>query len=636
MKKLWLSILATMLVVVFVAPAFAWEYSMTGQFEWRQQYLSRMGNNDIFGNTSLQGTGISPTLAQTPVLTTVVLPLVGPITTITTAGVKNFIGFAGPSIYTIAIGNVGTPQQANRDSGVGTSIIRGGFSTYGDAAWIGDQRLTFNPSIRVNNAIRISGLYTVGGFRNKFLQNGTNAGALGGVGIPPFERYGTLSESASAYNTVAIGSWEQVRATIQVPWGTIAIGHRDFPFGTGLSFAQNSAASSTLLVVPYGPFRFLFATMLNEQATLGWDSVPDVDRKLNWRIGPGVTYENGPLSVGTIWLPQFRSTRRELAPAAFGGAGDLGSVAGIAASINAASADTFAMPWNVFMKYNNGRFFANAEYFSMATSTNFNYAFPVTGLALNGGLSGPRYTETYKWMAEIGALMGPAKITAFAAYSSGQVLPGTNVNLATNTFNATKQYVINDANYQILQPYSFLMFPTYGGGNNRFNADGTGQMGDAFALAARIDYAVAANLNLWGSYIHARRAEKHGYWAGSFGNTLTPYNIGNTYPTTTFTMPGSVASPVNAQAFKGQYGGGVMDPFVADDFIGWEAQAGVDWKLLENFSMQMAYSYWQLGPWFDQAYQAFNANSANAFLGGGILVGRDPIQAVRASLTIDF
>ena len=67
-----------------------------------------------------------------------------------------------------------------------------------------------------------------------------------------------LSESTSAFNTVAIGSWEQVRATIQVPWGTIAIGHRDFPFGTGLSFAQNTPTSSTLLVVPYGPFRFLF------------------------------------------------------------------------------------------------------------------------------------------------------------------------------------------------------------------------------------------------------------------------------------------------------------------------------------------------------------------------------------------
>jgi len=602
MKKLWLGILATMLVVVFVAPAFAWEYSMTGEFQWRQQYISRMGTHDIFGDASVQDAGIIPPGA--------------------------FIGFAGPSIYTIAVGNVGTPAQVVRDSGAGVTIIRGGFSTWGDAAWIGDQRLTFAPAIRVNNAIRISGLYTVGGFRNKFLQNGINPGVPGGAGIPPFERYGMLSESTSAFNTVAIGSWEQVRATIQVPWGTIAIGHRDFPFGTGLSFAQNTPTSSTLLVVPYGPFRFLFATMLSEQAALGWDTVADVDRKLNWRIGPGFTYENGPLSFGTIWLPQFRSTIRQLNPGA-GGAGPIG------ATPAAASFDTFAMPWNVFMKYNNGRFFANAEYFSFGSSTTFNYATATTGLALQPGLSGPRYGEAYKWMAEIGALFGPAKITAFAAYSSGQVLPGINVNAAAG-FNTTKQYVINDANYQILQPYSFLMFPTYGGGNNRFNNDGTGQMGDAFALAARIDYAAAANLNLWGSYIHARRAEKHGYWAGSFGNGF--YGIGSTYPTTTI----NAASPINAVTFKGQYGTGNVDPFVADDFIGWEAQAGVDWKLLENFSMQMAYSYWQLGPWFDQAYQAYTGNTviggvgANGISGGGILVGRDPIQAVRASLTIDF
>ena len=606
MRKLWLGILATLLVVVFVAPAFAWEYSMTGEFQWREQYLSRMGTKDIFGDATLQDNGINPPLAA--------------------AGIPNFIGFAGPSIYTVAIGNVGTPAQFNKDLGTGVSIIRGGFSTYGDAAWIGDQRLTFNPSIRVNNAIRISGLYTVGGIRNKFLQNGVNnTAATGGVGIPPFERYGVLSESSSAYNTVAIGSWEQVRATIQVPWGTIAIGHRDFPFGTGLSFSQNNATSSTLLIVPYGPFRFVFAMMLNEQAVLGWDAVPDVDRKLNWRIGPGFTYENGPLSVGTIWLPQFRSTIRALNGAGVGGAGAGGL------GVNAVSSDSFAMPTNFFAKYNNGRFFANAEYYFGNQSTTYNYANAVTGFALNTGLSGPRYAESYKWMAEFGALFGPAKATLFAAYSSGQVFPGVNPNLATNTFNMTKVYSITDANYQVLQPYSFLMFPTYGGGNNRFNNDGTGQMGDGFALAARIDYAAAANLNLWGSYIHARRAEKNGYYAGAFGNAFTAIT-----PTTVSGL--TLASPGNAQAFKAHYGGAAanMNPFVDDDFIGWEAQAGVDWKLLENFSMQMAYSYWQLGPWFDQAYQAFTANTPNGFLGGGILVGRDPIQAVRASLTIDF
>ena len=140
---------------------------------------------------------------------------------------------------------------------------------------------------------------------------------------------------------------------------------------------------------------------------LGWDSVPDVDRKLNWRIGPGFTYENGPLSLGTIWLPQFRSTIRELTGAGVGGAGAL------VLGCNAASADTFAMPWNVFLKYNNGRFFANVEYCSANSSTTFNYATAVTGFALNQGLSGPRYAETYKWMAEIGALCGPAKITCF-------------------------------------------------------------------------------------------------------------------------------------------------------------------------------------------------------------------------------
>jgi hypothetical protein len=596
MRKLWLGILATLLVVVFVAPSFAWEFSMTGEFDWRHNYLSRMGEKDIFGNASIQDAGF--------------LPVPGAATA--------YIGFAGPNIYGRGIGAV-TPSWSSGTAGV--AITRGGFSRWGDAAWIADQKLTFVPNIHVNKAIRIFGTYTVGGFRNKFDQSGTAGGA--GVGVPPFERYHQLGESASAYNTAAIGSWEMVRFNAQLPWGTLALGLRDFSFGNGIMYANNTATSSTLLVVPYGPFRLLGVAMLGEStlASQGWNTTPDIDQKLNWRFGAGFTYDNGPLSFGFLVLPQFIHNIR----------------AG-----TASSSDISDRPWDLFLKYNNGRFFANLEYYFRNVDRTNNYSPAVTGTAIVAGIDGPRFAENNKWMAEIGALVGPAKISVAAFYDSGQVLPGVDVNVAGNTFNATKQYTISNMNYQVLQPYSFLMFPTYAGGNNRFNAgDGTGEMGDAFALAARADYAAAANLNLWGSYMHARRAEKHGYYAGSFwpsANAGTAqFLIGSSYPTaagaTTATVNGS-NSPVQAANFKGQYGG--TDPFVADDFIGWEAQAGVDWKLLENFTAKFAYSYWQLGPWFDQAYQAYTFGSGTTLSGGGILIGRDPIQSFRGSLTIDF
>jgi hypothetical protein len=302
--------------------------------------------------------------------------------------------------------------------------------------------------------------------------------------------------------------------------------------------------------------------------------------------------------------------------------------------------------WVVGFKYNNGRFFANVEANWRNADTNYNYtnggiaAFPVQPAALTLGLSGPRRVIRDMYMAEIGALCGPGKITGLFGWTTGQVLPGVNPTLANSGFNMTNQYSNNSFNYQVLQPYSYLMFPVYGGGNNVFNADGTGEMGGSFCYAARLDYAAAANLNLWGSYIWAHRTEANEYYAGSFNSNSTAgvnagaiYSIASSYPNGSVTSP--AASPTNAQAFKGQYGANVS-PFVDDGFVGWEAQAGLDWKLLENLSMTFAYSYWQLGPWFDQAYQAYTADFNNGFSGAGIMVGRAPIQSIRGAFTINF
>ena len=48
----------------------------------------------------------------------------------------------------------------------------------------------------------------------------------------------------------------------------------------------------------------------------------------------------------------------------------------------------------------------------------------------------------------------------------------------------------------------------------------------------------------------------------------------------------------------------VINPYVDDGYLGWEANAGVDWKLLEGFKMNVRYSYWAPGDWFTDAYQA--------------------------------
>ena len=64
-------------------PSFAWEYSMTGEFEWRHNYFSRMGTKDLFGDASMQR---YPDMQSANAGN----------------GLHNFIGFAGPNIYTVA------------------------------------------------------------------------------------------------------------------------------------------------------------------------------------------------------------------------------------------------------------------------------------------------------------------------------------------------------------------------------------------------------------------------------------------------------------------------------------------------------------------------------------------------------
>jgi hypothetical protein len=635
MKKLWLGILATMLMALFVAPAFAWEFEMTGDFEYRLNYLSRIGSQDLFGDASMQENTLlvdgNPNNAANGYL-------------------NNYIGFAGPNTYmTGFINNTnGAGQPIIADSaastlggGSGMAITRGGFSRWGCDAYIGDQRLTFRPAIRVNNAIRVFGVYTVGGLRNKYVQARSDANGITGEspGAAPFERYATHHGHMAAYNTAAIGSWEQFRATIQLPIATLSIGVKDFPFGTGMMFANNTATDSALMVVPYGPFRFLFAvwpglggkpfggSSVQNNGNDFWtsfDNRPDKNSQFDYRYGPLFTYESGDFWCGAGGILGYNHAHKQYNNARAAVVGALGWAAG-----QLPSYDEWDWLWDAGFKYNNGRFFLNFETVIRNVDRYNNYSpAGVPGeipAATAFNVPGNRYFQSLKAFLEAGVMCGPAKTTFMSAWTNGRNLPGTAFN--NGVFNPTQPGGLLAINYQVLQPYSYLMFPTYAGGNNQFNLDGTGEMSDAYCLAARFDYAAAANLNLFGSYIWASRVEKNGYYAGSFagsfGNAI--YN-GNQVP----------QNGTQASAFKAASGAGFganANPFVDDTYLGWEAQAGLDWKLLEGLSMQAAYSYWSLGPWFDQAYQAFTPNNTN---GSGLMVGRAPIQSLRGSFTITF
>ncbi|HTY23141.1 MAG TPA: hypothetical protein VMC85_08420 [Desulfomonilaceae bacterium] len=134
-----------------------------------------------------------------------------------------------------------------------------------------------------------------------------------------------------------------------------------------------------------------------------------------------------------------------------------------------------------------------------------------------------------------------------------------------------------------------------------------------------MDYAVASNLNVWRTYLWAERLERDGYLAGNFGRSGTLDAV-----------PGATAA---GAAFRGANGRGsitLSDPFASSRFLGWEANAGVDWKLLEGMTLLFKYACWQPGDWFDWAYQAA--------LPGGVTgpLGKSPIQSIQGSFIMDF
>lgn len=492
------------------------------------------------------------------------------------------MGFAGPNMF----GRGAVPSTASFNANnAGVRLTRGGFSeTAPDAQYL-EQRITFYPEINVNNAILFRSALTIGGYRNKFDRSGN------GVGRPPYERYYMERTSTNGLDTFGTISVEQWTIVVQTPWAVLSVGTKGAPIGIGATLAANSRGSALALTAPYGPLRLMSAIWAGRSRfTDGWNTAPDRAEKRNFYAASGAIYSSGPLELGLIGLGSaYHANAHESSPLFANAPFDEWLRIGIA-----------------YTKYSNGRLFLNAEFAAMNVDIR-----PLNQL--------PQYGMARHIFTEIGALAGSAKLSLMFAHTTG---------FALNDPNPTRSNLPFAINYVALAPYEWLMFDTYAGGNNGgwvgvtfpLTNDEHGQLADAYAFATRLDYAVASNLNLWASYIWAHATEQNGGYAGG---TASDGSLGNT-------------NEAAAQAWKRANGFGPNpNPYVDDGFLGWEVNTGIDWKLLENLTMNLRWALWQPGPWFDQGYQAVTRRGG-AVVENGLMVGRDPIIAFEAKMRIDF
>jgi hypothetical protein len=580
-KKIMVFAVVGLLVAVFSAPALAWEFSMKGEFEYQFRYISRTGPDDLFGNADY-AQNVHPTATT--------------------------IGFAGPN---------------------GGAVLVEGHSTKGADAAYTLQRLYLYPQLRVNKALRWRGVYSLSGNLNGYITQPFGRPSFADGAHYAGWYFADSRAIAGEHQAMALGVWHDSWVTAQIPWGIIAFGRRPSQWGTGWSTLarEDIHSRSVAVVAPYGPFAFIWSQYLHDSGEdtdpnasfppsgnrqFGPPSATDQNENRYWNNAFAVRYNAGNISTGTLSrIAGYTDVHGANYPAGV--------------SIFPESTQSFAAafingfhnnvgPWPVvgdvwflmqvsYFQYNNGRFFFNAEYdFQYADSTR-NGGRPVSG-------------RTQAWMLEFGTVIGPTKLSLAHFLRTGHDRRNGRLNPAaptgaTGNYDTWAFFLVFGGGDQCVEPYQWLM-GYYGTGNNGYDVAGYPIFSDFVGYAGRLDYAVAANLNLFTSFMWAERQSKTATRMGQ-------YNGGGPIP----------ATPANA---------GV--PNVPDTYLGWEWDIGVDWKLLEGMTFSALFAYWQPGDWFKWAY--VDQTGLGIFVPGFTTVtinptrSIDPLIAFKGSMIVEF
>jgi hypothetical protein len=559
-RNLLTPILALGLILCLMAPtANAWEFTMDGTFTWSYEVRGQTGSNGFFGSYDVD------------------------------AGANE--------------GAVGTYAPLNFWTGLRMTDgqIRPAANAQdlvsGSDAGVNSMYMSTNMQIRMNPAVRIRGNYYIGSWDHRNWLSAGDAGVLTNqvaAALLVSPEYLNM-HAHGVQRSFSPGYWRTLWLSAQLPWGEIAVGKRPASWGMGLTFdgASNRASESLALAAPFGPLRVQlgFYPSRRAHASQYFNNSYDKNNSRVFDWSANVTYANGPMSAGVV---------ANFVQAHSGGEGVLNTSAlrtspatsGNPALRRGVYNDLSEWYGNAFFKYNNGRFFLNSEVATYQANRSFlannTYAagFGARMNTTNGvwmdNVNAPTIHNFWAGAIEAGALCGPAKIAVLASWLTGN---DTRVDPNTDIRRLVEVGVQPDtfSNTSVFRPYSYLMAYSYSMGNTRGATDSRdGWVSDASVYAARLDYAVAANLNLFTSFMWAERFSKSGYtW-------------GFVYPTPTVTTGGwtNMANSTVAGA-----------PSIPDTALGWEIDGGADWKLLEGLTVRTTVAYWQPGKWFAYAMQ---------------------------------
>jgi hypothetical protein len=525
-RVLLLAVAVSIVVPLLAAPAGAWEFSLRGTATYEYEMVGQSGTAGFFG----------------------------PYNNDASAGAHNYSSNFWPGLQ--------PPGQA-----FGPALL--GVTSSSDTRWT-TQYAEFFPKFTINKAVDIEGGYWIGSFFDPLVTPASATDPIRPGVADVWNSEAVVKESAGAHTAISPGYWNWLRLRAQLPIGVFTIGKRATAFGMGLVYdGYTSDSTSVALQAPFGPLAIGLSFYPGRRSNHGDTFTPVQDDGSNIRIYQfvwGANYSNGPLQCGfqvghvNRWRPAERN----------------------AATLPSSSRERTDLETDAFLKYNNGRFFFNAE-IDRYWRKQLQYPTLATK-ALPPQIYND--VEALVYGVETGAYCGPAKLSFLFVNATDAdrraVSGGTDVFKAGNFYNISGEY---GNTYTVCRPYSYLMAYHYGGavvdGYDFVSGIGTlrGRWTAGTLYGARLDYAVASNLNLFFT------AAKGVQWNKSYGWGYIGLNNANA----TINYATRRASNAN---------GALRSPAIPDDDLGWEFGTGFDWKLLEGFLLKFQYSYWQPGDWF--------------------------------------
>jgi hypothetical protein len=554
---------------LLVSSAQAWEFSMTGKFSWEYWQFSQLGSRGFFGPYDRDN--------STP-----------------------------PAPPAVAM------NLAARNGWLGNEITGDNLASGSDAA-INYMYMTIRPKITLNQAIWLEGSYRIGSWANPFFD--TSLGQLNYSRYANTQAYGTERSFSPGY-------WNTLFATVMFPWGVLNVGKMSLPFGAGffLDGADETTAEAATLIAPYGPLAIgLYYYPWRRGQFVNYPLLSDRNNAMQPDVGGFILYTAGNVSAGMLceyWNmhqgpeSQLRQTfsPANLDPFQPG-------------RVNFRPLDITVVFGAAFFKYFDGRFFFNTE-------GGFWQQVSRSGPSESGVfLPQSRYWEFSGGMTEFGVLCGPAKLSLLWAYypgfdrRAGQIIDRQ----------PTVPAAFLDGGVSLYRPYSLLLSYDYGSGNNsKTYSSNHGFMTDASSYGARLDYALASNLNLYATFFRADRVSQAYGWGWIRPNPSTTIDSPALQFSVRFTRQGFEDISVAADA-----------PNILDRDLGYELGGGCDWKLVEGYVLRVNLAYWKPGTWFkyacvDRRQPGWNVPTAGNRWGINPDRAIDPIFGTYVKLDMEF